>query len=116
MTNEMHTAATEANHMALKVFSLNTVSALVSRASLPKIHSRTEPTALPEKSLMGADTAPSLSVGALDISECEEATSSADADSDSSPPDGSSFFLIWAARAAAGQVSSYTTLPETSRT
>ena len=55
----MAMAINDAKPMALNVFSLNAVSALVSKASLPRTHRRTVPILTPSLVTTGSDTAPS---------------------------------------------------------
>ena len=71
ITTEMQIATTAARAMALKVFSLNAESALVSRASEPMAHSFTCPTCSPEDVTISALATLSESVGADETGLCD---------------------------------------------
>ena len=71
ITTEMQIATTAARAMALKVFSLNAESALVSRASEPMAHSFTCPTCSPEDVTISTLATLSESVGADETGLCD---------------------------------------------
>ena len=71
ITTEMQIATTAARAMALKVFSLNAESALVSSASEPMAHSFTCPTCSPEDVTISTLATLSESVGADETGLCD---------------------------------------------
>ena len=71
ITTEMQIATTAARAMALKVFSLNAESALVSKASEPMAHSFTCPTCSPEDVTISTLATLSESVGADETGLCD---------------------------------------------
>ena len=71
ITTEMQTATTAARAMALKVFSLNAESALVSKASEPMAHSFTCPTCSPEDVTISTLATLSEPVGADETGLCD---------------------------------------------